>query len=251
VPEQARQARALLLELERLHNHVADLGALCNDVGHSILNAHAQRIREHLLRLNQEITGHRLLRGGVFPGGAALRALPDAARIQALRTDIREIAGLALGHSTVRDRFTGTARLTTDAARDLGCLGYVARASGIAADARVAHPFYDYGTRLTVPVHTTGDVLARFLVRAEEIDVSLDLIDHLAATLPGPGTFGAGPGSFGFHSGVSGRIPSGVGIVDGWRGTIVTRVEIGPDGALSRVNRPTRRSSTGPHCRSR
>ncbi|HEY3477758.1 MAG TPA: NADH-quinone oxidoreductase subunit C, partial [Streptomyces sp.] len=234
VPEQALRARALLLELERLHNHVADLGALCNDVGHSILNAHAQRVREHLLQLNQETTGHRLLRGGVFPGGAALRRLPDLARVQALRTDIREIAQLALGHTTVRDRFTGTAHLTAEAARELGCLGYVARASGITADARVAHPFHDYGTRLTIPVHTTGDVLARFLVRAEEIDVSLDLIDHLAATLAGPGTYGAAlaPESTG-HNRPSSR--SGVGIVEGWRGTITTRVELGPDGTLSRV----------------
>lgn len=234
VSEQAAQARALLLELERLHNHVADLGALCNDVGHSILNAHAQRVREHLLRLNQEITGHRLLRGGVIPGGAALRALPDRARVAALRGDIREIAGLALGHSTVRDRFTGTARLTAGAARDLGCLGYVARASGIAADARVAHPFLDLGARLTAPVHTTGDVLARFLVRAEEIDVSLDLIEHLAATLPGPGTFGGDSGSD-FRYAPTGRFSSGVGIVEGWRGTITTRVEIGPNGTLARV----------------
>jgi Ni,Fe-hydrogenase III large subunit/Ni,Fe-hydrogenase III component G len=203
VPEQARRARALLLELERVHNHVADLGALCNDVGSSLLNAHAQRVREHLLRLNQEITGHRLLRGGVLPGGATLRSLPDPARIQALRTDIRDIAGLALGHTTVRDRFTGTARLSTTAARDLGCLGYVARASAIAADARVAHPFVDHGI-------------------------------HLAATVPGPGTYavplvpdrarGSRPGT-----------RSGVGIVEGWRGTLTTRVELGPGHILTRV----------------
>lgn len=232
VPEHARQARALLLELERVHNHVADLGALCNDVGHSVLNAHAQRVREHLLRLNHRTTGHRLLRGGVFPGGAALQQLPDPARIQALRADIRDIIHLALGHTTVRERFTGTARLTTDAARGLGCLGYVARASGLAADARVAHPFHDPGTPLTVPVHTTGDVLARFLVRAEEIDVSLDLIDHLTAALPGPGTYGIPvPAAGGRRPGGS----SGAGIVEGWRGTITTRIELGPGGTLARV----------------
>ncbi|MBT2387569.1 NADH-quinone oxidoreductase subunit C [Streptomyces sp. ISL-11] len=227
VPEEACRARALLLELERLHNHVADLGALCNDVGHGILNARAQHVREQLLRLNDEVTGHRLLRGGVMPGGAVLREVPGEARLDALGREIRDIVTLALGHTTVRDRFTGTARLTAPAARDLGCLGYVARASGLAADARVHHPFHDYGDTLTVPVHTTGDVLARFLVRAEETDASLALARHLAAGLtPGRRAVdlrrGYPPGA-------------GVGIVEGWRGTITTRVELDAGRVLSRV----------------
>ncbi|MCX2180282.1 NADH-quinone oxidoreductase subunit C [Streptomyces sp. SKN60] len=226
IPPAAARARALLLELERLHNHVADLGMLCNDVGHGVLNAHAQRVREQLLRLNAEVTGHRLLRGGVVPGGAVLRTLPTPARLAALGRDIREIAGLALAHSTVRDRFTGTAVLDAGAARDLGCLGYVARASGLTGtDARVGHPFLSYDTELAVPVRDTGDVLARFLVRAEEIDVSLALIDHLAEELaPGASVVPVAAGS-----------GSGVGIVEGWRGTLTTRVETTADGRLARV----------------
>ncbi|WP_301124520.1 NADH-quinone oxidoreductase subunit C [Streptomyces cacaoi] len=227
VPEPAQRARALLLELERLHNHVADLGMLCNDVGHGILNAHTQRIREQLLRLNAEITGHRLLRGGVVPGGAALRSLPDPSRMEAIGDDIRDVVRLALGHSTVRDRLTGTAILHADAARDIGCLGYVARASDLPADARVCHPFVTYDTEPAVPVHTTGDVLARFLVRAEEIDVSLALITQLTHGLTAPRAVlapapGAGTGA-------------GVGLVEGWRGTIATRVELAADGTLARV----------------
>jgi Ni,Fe-hydrogenase III large subunit len=203
---------------------------LCNDVGHGILNAHAQRIREQLLRLNREITGHRLLRGGIVPGGVALHALPEPARLKAIGADIHEITGLALGHSTVHDRFTGTAILHTDAARTIGCLGYVARASGIAADARTDHPFTSYDdTGLDVPVHDSGDVLARFLVRTEEIDISLALIEQFADGLPAPTALlapepapGTGP-------------RTGVGLVEGWRGTIATRVELAPDGTLTRV----------------
>ena len=230
VPEDAQRARAMLLELERIHNHVADLGMLCNDVGHGILNAHAQRVREQLLRLNQEITGHRLLRGGVVPGGAALRAVPDPARLKAIGEDIREISALALGHSTVHDRFTGTAVLHTAAAREIGCLGYVARASGIADDARITHPFTAYGdSGLTVPVHEGGDVLARFLIRTEEIDVSLALIEHFAAGLSAPlAVLASAPAS-----GAGPR--TGVGLVEGWRGTIATRIELAPDGTLIRV----------------
>ncbi|WP_438486038.1 hydrogenase large subunit [Streptomyces sp. S186] len=229
VPASAQRARALLLELERLHNHTADLGMLCNDVGHSILNAQAQRVREQLLRLNDEITGHRLLRGGVVPGGAVLRSLPDPARMRAVRDDIREIADLALAHSTIRDRFTGTAHLPTAAARDLGCLGYVARASGLATDARIAHPFATHDPAPAVPSHTRGDVLARFLVRAEEVDTSTALINHLAAGLR-PGATTAWPPLPGTDA-----PGSGVGIVEGWRGTITTRVELDSDQTLARV----------------
>lgn len=229
VTPRAQRARALLLEVERLHNHVADLGALCNDAGHGILNAQAQRVREQLLRLNAEITGHRLLRGGVVPGGAVLHSLPGSRRLEDISRDVREIIQLALGHSTVRDRFTGTAALAADDAREIGCLGYVARASGLPhTDARIGHPFTGYDTDVAVPVQDGGDVLARFLVRAEEVDVSLALITHLAEGLvpgsdlapqPSPGV---GPGS-------------GVGIVEGWRGTITTRIELAGDGTLARV----------------
>ncbi|QFQ98655.1 formate hydrogenase [Streptomyces phaeolivaceus] len=228
VPEQAQCARALLLELERLHNHVADLGMLCNDVGYGILNAHAQRVREHLLRLNHTVTGHRLLRGGVVPGGSALHHLPGRNQMDAIGADIHEIVRLALGHSTVHDRFTGTAILPTQAARDIGCLGYVARASGLALDARIAHPFAPHGQPAKVPVHTSGDVLARFLVRAEEIDTSLTLIGELTdcvatgAVHGPPADPGEGP-------------RSGVALVEGWRGTIATRVELAADGTLKRV----------------
>ncbi|AJC61518.1 NADH-quinone oxidoreductase subunit C [Streptomyces sp. 769] len=228
VPDQAQCARALLLELERLHNHIADLGMLCNDVGYGILNAHAQRVREQLLRLNREITGHRLLRGGVVLGGSTLRTLPSPDRMDAIGDDIREIVRLALSHSTVHDRFAGTAVLHTGAARDIGCLGYVARASGLPLDARIAHPFTPHGRPTNVPVHTSGDVLARFLVRAEEIDASLTLIRQLTdnvatgAVLTPP----AVPSENAF---------TGVGLVEGWRGTITTRVELADDGTLKRV----------------
>jgi Ni,Fe-hydrogenase III large subunit len=192
-----------------------------------------------LLRLNKDTTGHRLLRGGILPGGAALRRAPDPAHLAAIGADIRDVVRLALGNSLVAERFTGTAVLTAQQAGDLGTLGYVARASGLDVDARRDHPtgiLTDEGLQLrdllTVPIHTGGDVLARFQQRATEIDASLAVLDILIRTVT-PGavdgwptvdrTPPAGPGA------------SGVGIVEGWRGTIVHRVEIGPDQRLTRV----------------
>ncbi|GGU19219.1 hydrogenase large subunit [Streptomyces violascens] len=227
VSEEARRARALVLELERLHNHVADLGALCNDVGHGVLNSHAQRIREQLLRLADATTGHRLLRGAVVPGGARLASVPDPALLARVAVDLGEITDLALGHATVRDRFTGTAALGAQAARDLGCLGYVARASGLSADARFGHPFTTEGRPQVPATQASGDVLARFLVRAEEAQASLELAARLAAELrPGDMTVPLPRRPAG---------TSGTGIAEGWRGAITTRVELTPDGTLTRV----------------
>ncbi|MFD9894078.1 NADH-quinone oxidoreductase subunit C [Amycolatopsis sp. NPDC059027] len=227
VPDDALRLRAILLELERIYNHVTDLGALCNDVGHGILNVHAQRVRERLLRINDQVTGHRLLRGAIHPGGARVRRLPDPDELAVIGVDVAEIAGLALGNAVVADRFTGTAVLTRAQAEDLGTLGYVARASGVRQDARADHPASGSGFTPAVHSRTDGDVLARFMVRAEEIQAAIALITRLVA----------GTGELGRTVALR-RFPaarSGVGIAEGWRGTIVHRVEVDSGGALSRV----------------
>jgi Ni,Fe-hydrogenase III large subunit/Ni,Fe-hydrogenase III component G len=230
VPLAGRYLRALLLELERLYNHAADIGALANDVGYGILHAHAFRIREQLLRLNRRVTGHRLLRGGVVLGGAQVLELPDAAELTAIAADLVDVAQLALENATVLDRFTGTSVLTAQAATELGALGPVARASGLDIDARRDHPFVDLSGALRVVGHTSGDVLARFAVRRDEFAASIELIlwliDQLNHRQGDPAIVALPPVD---------RSRSGVGITEGWRGRICHRVEIGPDGELSRV----------------
>ena len=150
VSESDRLVRALLLELERMHNHVADLGALANDVGYGIVNTHAQRLRETLLRLNKSVTGHRLLRGGLSVGGARIQALPDPLLVQQVADEVVELVAITVGSSVVRDRFEGTAVLRREQASAMGTLGYVARASGVDVDARRDHPFVDLGSSLEV-----------------------------------------------------------------------------------------------------
>jgi len=240
VPQDAARLRGVLLELERLYNHITDIGALCNDVGHGILNTHAQRIREDLLRLNDDVAGSRLLRETIFPGGATMTALPDLERLAAIGTDTAEIVALALNNSTVADRFTGTATLTTAQAADLGTLGYVARASGLLIDARHDHPTLPEQWPRTHHTRTEGDVLSRFLLRAEEITASIQLISQLVQALEGRSTAAtqlpaARSGGKTETTGESPGIRSGVGIVEGWRGTIVHRVELAADDTLTRV----------------
>src|SRR6185503_4521368 len=91
LPEPAHRLRALILELERLYNHAADLGALANDAGFSLANAHAQRIREELLRINNLTTGHRLLRGAIKAGAVELLALPDPEQLAQIAQDLDEV----------------------------------------------------------------------------------------------------------------------------------------------------------------
>jgi Ni,Fe-hydrogenase III large subunit/Ni,Fe-hydrogenase III component G len=229
VPAQAGLQRAVVLELERLYNHVADLGALCNDVGYGVLNAHALRVREQLLRLNADVTGHRLLRGAVMPGGAQVRALPGLDQLVAIAADVAEIVELALGNSVVRDRFTGTAVLSGDQVRDIGALGYVARASGVDIDARRDHPFHDATAQVAAVTRGDGDVLARFLVRAGEIQASVALLERLLPDSRAGIAYGDPPRR------LPGGQVSGVGLVEGWRGTLAHRVELGADGTLTRL----------------
>ncbi|MGW4210392.1 hydrogenase large subunit [Lentzea sp. NPDC004789] len=226
VPEDAQRIRAILLELERLYNHITDLGALCNDVAHGVLNAHSQRVRERLLRLNDTVTGHRLLRGAVHPGGATVKTLPDPRELASIGADAAEIAELALSNTVVADRFTGTAPLSRGQAADLGALGVVARASGLDVDARHDHPFLSAEFPRTAHSRTDGDVLSRFLVRVEEFATSIAMITSLVDMLGGRTTATAP---------AEATAGGGVGIVEGWRGTIVHRVELAGDGRLSRV----------------
>lgn len=226
VPDGAHRLRALLVELERLYNHVTDLGALANDVGFGLGNVHAQRIREQLLRLNASVTGHRLLRGAVRPGAVAVKALPDAGLLRAIAADVAELAELTLRNSVVYDRFAGTAVLSREDAEALGCLGYVARASGVQTDARLEHP------TAALPVvaagSDAGDVLARYTVRQQEFAASTDIACHLIESH-------SGPDEYEVTMPTPRQSRSGVGIVEGWRGTIVHRVETDAANRITRA----------------
>jgi Ni,Fe-hydrogenase III large subunit len=223
LPAPAERLRALLVELERLYNHAADLGALANDVGFSLANAHALRIREQLLRLNAQVTGHRLLRGAIRPGGVTVRALPDPQSLRSIAADLAEVTDLTLANTVVHDRFAGTSVLPAEDAQALGCLGYVARASGVRSDARVEHP----STELPVVEagSTAGDVLARYQVRRDEFANSVELACTLVETHRG---------GLDWTTSLPRGRGAGVGIAEGWRGTIVHRVEVDADGRFTR-----------------
>jgi Ni,Fe-hydrogenase III large subunit/Ni,Fe-hydrogenase III component G len=231
VPPRARYVRVILLELERLYNHIADVGAIANDTGFAVAHAHCYRIREELLRLNKQLTGSRLLRGSLSPGGLVrdLSVPPDLpARVEAIVADFKEIVEICLKNTLVLDRLEGTGVLKSEQATDHGVLGYVARASGIDIDARRDHPFAAYPhVKFNVPVFANGDVKDRVSVRVEEVHESADLIQQACRNLPS--------GQVRADLGRLDAFTPAFGIVEGWRGRIVHWIMSRDDGRLHRV----------------
>jgi Ni,Fe-hydrogenase III large subunit/Ni,Fe-hydrogenase III component G len=231
VPLRARYLRVILLELERLYNHIADVGAIANDTGFAVAHAHCSRIREQLLRLNKQLTGSRLLRGVLCPGGLVrdLSVPPDlAARVEAVIADFDQIVEICLTNTLVLDRFEGTGVLKPELATDHGVLGYVARASGIDIDARRDHPFAAYPQlNFTVPIFANGDVKDRVSVRVEEVHESAELILQACRVLP--------PRDVRADVGRLDAFTPAFGIVEGWRGRIVHWIMTRDDGRLHRV----------------
>lgn len=221
VAPEVEARRAVALELERLYNHVADLGALANDVGFGLAQAKALTLREQLLRLNERVSGHRLLRGVATPGGARLLDQPTSRELNEIKERVEAFTSMTLTQSIVLDRFTGTGVLSLDAARDLGVVGVAARASGVDLDARRDHPVAG-ASMPPIVRQSSGDVLARYLVRRDEVAASLAALGEVA-TSDHAGHFDATGGS-----------GSGIGIVEGWRGPIVHRVEV-VNGCVTRL----------------
>jgi len=231
-PPRAQALRAVLAERERIHNHLGDIGAICNDVAFSFMWQQFARLRELWLRDNAACFGHRLLMDCIVPGGVArdLSAEQVARLRQAVDPLRRELAALYPildDHPSLEDRLATTGVLSAEQAQRLGCLGYVAKASGQDADLRRDHPYAPYD-RLHVPspLFQSGDVEARMQVRMQEILDSLELLAVLLDTLPG------GAVQVPWQAPAAGS--EGLGLVEGWRGEILSYVRFGADGRIAR-----------------
>jgi Ni,Fe-hydrogenase III large subunit len=231
VPPRADALRAIGLELERLANHVGDLGALANDVGYLPTASYCGRIRGDFLNITALLCGSRFGRGMVRPGGVGVDV--DAVRInQALERigpafkNLTEAVNLLSNTPSVLARFDGTGSITPELCRQLGLVGVVARACGLEYDVRKEFPWGHYRT-VPVPIVTmsSGDVLARAQVRWKEIQASAEFVHEQIAILPG------GP----VRSGVS-VLPAeriAVSMVEGWRGEICHVATTDRDGRLA------------------
>ena len=221
-PPRAIWLRALLLERERVANHLGDLGALGNDAALAFGLAQFSRLREDWQRANAELFGHRLLMDRIVPGGVAVDV--DGAGAERLRRQCDEIGAevetlrrVYDEHAGLQDRFQTTGTVKPELAARLGLTGLAGRASGQARDLRIDPGFAPYD-RLAVRIatDTRGDVAARVAVRFAEIFESLRLIRAILAQLPtGELRADLPPAAAGF----------GTGWVEGWRGDVLVALE--------------------------
>ena len=233
VPPRARYLRSLFLELERLHNHIGDVGAICNDTAYALAHAHCGRMKEQLMQLNDRLTGSRFLRGVNTVGGVSmdLSGVPLSqldAELQAIEQEFSGIEKILFANASLTERLENTGVLSEGIAWDHAVMGVVGRASGIDRDLRRDRPFAAYAEcQPKVAVYRYGDVRARMRVRLDEVHDSIRLIHTLRRHLPtGPlvtqAVEPATPGQWALSA------------VEGWRGEIFYVVTAGADGRIHR-----------------
>ncbi|MDD2732562.1 MAG: NADH-quinone oxidoreductase subunit C [Desulfuromonadaceae bacterium] len=232
IAPRAAWLRAIMLERERIANHLGDVGAIANDAAFTFFFYQFMRLKESVLRGNQRLFGHRYLMDRVVPGGISADLPADGkvfidGELATLLTEFERIVNIYDLNASLDDRLRSTGILTAEFARELGTVGYVARASGQPVDCRILAPFSPYDLippRMTVL--NSGDVHARAWVRIEEVRDSIRLIRELLATLPDGEALtplGAVPSDCSSFS-----------VVEGWRGEIIYWLQSGPKGEVNR-----------------
>jgi Ni,Fe-hydrogenase III large subunit/Ni,Fe-hydrogenase III component G len=233
-PPRARRLRVALLELERVYNHVADIGAIATDVAFTVPASRAQALREGLVRMNERLFGSRLLRGTVALGGVKCdltrgRSREILAHLERLEREFDDLVTLLIDSGTFTDRVDGTGVLERPVARDLGVVGIAGRASGLDLDLRRDQPHDAYaGLRFVVAVEEGGDVRARLMVRAREVEQSLSILRQVLEDLPDGAVLSPLPES----------LPSGasaLGWAEGWRGECLHWIRTDAEGRIDRV----------------
>jgi Ni,Fe-hydrogenase III large subunit len=188
VDEPAELSRVVFAELERLYNHVFDLGSSCAGAGFGRGHTFGLRLKEQLQQLCAEICGHRLLFDAVCPGGVRQGVLRQPlelrSKLQALRGDVERFTDELFDNGSVVRRFDDSGILDSNIARAFGVVGPARRASGGAIDVRAYAPYGPY-RRLAVrtAIAEAGDVLARCEVKRQEIAESFRLLEEVLSAL--------------------------------------------------------------------
>jgi Ni,Fe-hydrogenase III large subunit/Ni,Fe-hydrogenase III component G len=228
----AQSIRGLALELERLANHIGDLGAIAADIAFQPAAAYFGRLRGDCLNLLMTISGNRYGRGLVRPGGVTFdvpggMAAELDATLGRLEADLRPVAELFFGTASVQSRLEGVGAVSPALCREHGFVGPVARACGVPRDVRHDHP-YGVFRFAQIPVATAwaGDVFARAVVRWLEIQRSLEFIREQTASLPGGAVRVPGEGLR------AGELV--VALEEGWRGEVAHVVLTDDQGRIRR-----------------
>jgi Ni,Fe-hydrogenase III large subunit len=233
-PPRAVWLRALMAELERLANHLGDIGAICNDAAFALMHAHCGVLRERVLRASDAAFGHRLMRDLIVPGGVASDLNDEgAAALRSLVVEIRQrfpaLIELYDSTASLQDRTVATGRLNVELARQYAAGGYVGRASGRDFDTRrnLRYPPYDE-LAFDVPLLKEGDVNARVWIRIREVEQSLSLVEQILQRLP--------DGPVRVDATEVGGTREGMALVEGFRGDILVWLRIAEGGVVERCH---------------
>ena len=232
VPEKAEFLRTISLEIERVAMHINDLGGLAGDIGYLAISSSLGRLRGVALSMGEQLTGSRLQRNFICPGGVVfdpssrLRAIKNSAH--QLRISLQPVMTFFMSNEVARDRMENIGKISSRLAADFGLVGPAGRASDQRYDARqhFKHGVYPK-VRVPVAVETGGDVLSRAKVRIAELDSSLFLIEQLIDGLPEGDTLVKLPDTLPKNS-------AGLGIVEAHRGELIHLVFTDGDGKCSR-----------------
>jgi formate hydrogenlyase subunit 5 len=190
-PPRAATIRTILLEVERLHSHLLNLGLACHFVGFDTGFMHFFRVREKSMELAELLTGSRKtyalnLIGGVRRDILAEQNAGTRKVIAELRTEVTRLLDILLSTGNMRQRLEGIGLLDRKVARDHSPVGPTVRGSGYRRDVRFDHPYAGYaGVPIGPRVLEAGDVLSRVLVRAQEFFDSIAIIEHCLDNAPG------------------------------------------------------------------
>lgn len=233
-PDRAMWLRALLLERERIANHLGDLGALGNDAGLAFGLAQFSRLKEDWLRTNADLFGHRYLMDCIVPSGVQNdldeRAIGRLSiELDVLAKDVAELRIIYDDHAGLQDRFINAGCVTPELAVQLGLCGLAGRASAQAWDLRAQFPSAPYDQLdVHMATHSNGDVAARVTVRFDEVHEAIRLCRLILHGMPGGSVLSALP--------KCSNDAHGVGWVEGWRGEVFIALEAGADNRIHRLH---------------
>lgn len=235
VSKRAGILRVIFLELERIYNHVGDIGMIGLDAAFAFAGSHGSRLKELAMQLNDTLTGSRILRDVNTIGGVTKDITGEHKKLLesfllSFEKDFDEFVNVLLSASSLLDRLETTGRLKHQTAFDYNAVGVVARASGLRRDARKDFP-NEWWCHMSFDeaVFETGDVFARFQVRVVEVRQSLTIIQKALENLP-QGEPIASTQPIVLREG-----SVAVSIVEGWRGELVHVVIAGANNSLYRV----------------
>lgn len=190
VPRRADYLRTIWHELSRMHSHLLWLGLAADAMGFESIFMNAWRLRETILDIFEETTGGRVI-FSVCQVGGVRRDLTDgmqkeiSEKLKGLRKEIEDMGRVFLYDDTIQSRLEGVGVLSMNDAIDLGCVGPLARASGLPNDYRMADEEGAYKDLHFRPVlEQAGDCLARVKVRLGELYQSIDLIQGCLDNMP-------------------------------------------------------------------